>query len=113
WLVAGLTQVIPLIVIMVALFVLGDRLPIRGERLLRALPPVVRPRNRPAVVAGLVVCGALLVAVTRSTYRFGVNGSMAFTIVCLSLVVLTGFVGQISLAQAAFAGSAAFVLAKI
>jgi branched-chain amino acid transport system permease protein len=38
---------------------------------------------------------------------------MAFTMVSLSLVVLTGFVGQISLAQAAFAGSAAFVLANI
>ena len=38
---------------------------------------------------------------------------MIVAIIALSLVVLTGLVGQISLAQAAFAGTAGFALSKI
>jgi ABC-type branched-subunit amino acid transport system permease subunit len=39
--------------------------------------------------------------------------SVVTACVCLSLVVLTGFVGQVSLAQAAFAGIGGFALAKV
>ena len=39
--------------------------------------------------------------------------AIAMALVALSLVVLTGMVGQISLAQAAFAGVAALLLSKI
>ena len=38
---------------------------------------------------------------------------MIAAIIALSLVVLVGLVGQISLAQAAFAGAAGFALSKI
>ncbi|MEO5898563.1 MAG: ABC transporter permease [Ilumatobacteraceae bacterium] len=113
WAVTGFGDAIPFAVVIVALFVLGTRLPTRGAIVTAELPEVHRPRNRPPWVGGLVVAGFLVLAFTHGSYRFGVVTSMIMTIVALSLVVLTGMVGQISLAQAAFAGSAGFVLAKL
>src|SRR5262249_7575492 len=45
--------------------------------------------------------------------RYGLIQSIVLAIVMLSFVLLTGFVGQISLAQAAFAGIAGFTLSKL
>ena len=65
------------------------------------------------MVGALVAAGVAALLLTEGSYRFGVITSMIVALMALSLVVLTGFVGQISLAQAAFAGSAGFVLSKI
>jgi branched-chain amino acid transport system permease protein len=53
------------------------------------------------------------VLVTHGQYRLAVTTSFIGAIVCLSLVVLTGFLGQLSLAQMAFAGVAGFMLARL
>ena len=50
---------------------------------------------------------------TSGGYRYGVITSMMFTIATLSIVVLTGLIGQISLAQAALAGTGGFALSKL
>jgi branched-chain amino acid transport system permease protein len=113
WATVGVAETVPLLVIVVALFVLGRRLPGRGSATVDPLPPVPVPRIRPPIVAGLVVAGFAALLLTEGSYRFGVITSMIVALMALSLVVLTGFVGQISLAQAAFAGSAGFVLSKI
>jgi branched-chain amino acid transport system permease protein len=60
-----------------------------------------------------VSAGAMLLAVTTGGWRAAVIQSIVTACVCLSLVVLTGFVGQVSLAQAAFAGVGGFMLAKL
>ena len=65
------------------------------------------------MVALVTAVGAVAILVTSGGYRFGVITSMVMTVVMLSFVVLTGFVGQISLAQAAIAGVGGFVLSKI
>jgi len=113
WATVGVAETVPLLVIVVALFVLGRRLPGRGSAAVDPLPPVPTPRVRPPVVAALVAAGFAALLLTDGSYRFGVITSMIVALMALSLVVLTGFVGQISLAQAAFAGSAGFVLSKI
>ena len=100
-------------VIVGALFVLGDRLPSRGAVETARLPEVVRTRPRPSVVVAVTAIGAAVILLTSGTYRFGVITSMIVSIIMLSLVVLTGFVGQISLAQASIAGIAGFALSKI
>ena len=64
------------------------------------------------MVAGPVVVIAALV-LTDGTYRFGIITSMIMAIVSLSLVLLTGFAGQVSLAQAAFAGTGGFVMSRL
>lgn len=113
WAKAGLNDAVPLLVIVVVLFVLGRSIPTRGEDIRSGLPPVLLPRNRPAVVATLFLVGVLVLALTSGTYRFGVINSLATALIALSLVVLTGLVGQISLAQAAFAGAAGLFLSKL
>jgi branched-chain amino acid transport system permease protein len=113
WATVGVAQVLPFLVIVGALFVLGRSLPTRGMARTEPLPAFVPPRIRPVPAAVLVVAGVLAVTLTKGSYRFGVITSMIFAVIALSLVVLTGLVGQISLAQAAFAGSAGFALSKL
>ena len=74
---------------------------------------MVLPRNRPGVVVACTVAGLAVILLTHGSYRFGVITSLASALIALSIVVLTGMVGQISLAQTAFAGIAGLVLAKI
>ncbi|MFD7408633.1 ABC transporter permease [Streptomyces sp. NPDC059866] len=112
WAGAGAADAVPFVVIVVSLFLLGRRLPGRGGTDGAALPPVRVPRMRTGSVLVWTVLGLALVATTSGSYRFGVVSSMIMAIVALSLVVLTGLIGQISLAQAAFAGAAGFALAK-
>jgi branched-chain amino acid transport system permease protein len=113
WATVGVAETVPLLVIVVALVVLGRRLPARGSATVDPLPPVPTPRARVPVVAALVAAGVAALLLTGGSYRFGVITSMIVALMALSLVVLTGLVGQISLAQAAFAGSAGFALSKI
>jgi len=113
WATVGVAQSLPFLVIVVTLVLAGHRLPVRGSLLLDRLPAVVVTTPRPARVVALVIAGVLALIFTEGSYRFGVITSMIVAIIALSLVVLTGLVGQISLAQAAFAGSAGFALSKI
>ena len=113
WATVGVAQSVPLVVTVAALVALGRRLPARGSAIVDPLPAVPIPRLRPGPVVGLVAAGAAALAVTSGSYRFGVITSMIVAILALSLVVLTGLLGQISLASAAFAGTAGFALSKI
>jgi branched-chain amino acid transport system permease protein len=63
----------------------------------------------------LIACvgGLIALALTTRTYRFGLITSMIMAIVSLSLVLLTGFAGQVSLAQAAFAGTGGFIMSRL
>jgi ABC-type branched-subunit amino acid transport system ATPase component/branched-subunit amino acid ABC-type transport system permease component len=113
WAISGVGNALPFLVVVVVLFVAGRRLPARGEMITLRLPPVDRGRFPwTLAVVGLVVGVALLLG-TAGIYRFGLMTSMIFAFFALSLVVITGLVGQVSLAQAAVAGVAAFVLVRI
>jgi ABC-type branched-subunit amino acid transport system ATPase component/branched-subunit amino acid ABC-type transport system permease component len=113
WAVTGLGDAVPFVVIVIALFVVGDSLPSRGAVESDPLPEVYRPKMRPAVIVPVVIGAGVLSTLTSGSYRFGVITSMIVTIIMLSLVVLTGLVGQISLAQAGIAGTAGFALSKL
>lgn len=109
----GITDAVPFVVIVVALFALGRSIPTRGDDVQSALPPVIIPKNRPLAIAAYSLCGLVLMFALDGTYRFGLITSLSIALIGLSLVVLTGMVGQISLAQAAFAGTAGLFLSKI
>ncbi|MFI5953924.1 ATP-binding cassette domain-containing protein [Cryptosporangium sp. NPDC051539] len=113
WAKQGLTNVVPFVVIVVALFVLGRAIPTRGDDVRSSLPAVLVPRNRPRTIVLWSVLGLAALVLTSGTYRFGVITSLAISLIALSLVLLTGLLGQISLAQAAFAGVAGLVLSKL
>ncbi len=109
----GLTDAVPFVVVVIALFFVGRSIPQRGDDNRSSLPPVLLPRNRPTVIAALSIAGVLALILTSGTYRFGLITSLIETLIALSLVVLTGMLGQISLAQASFAGVAGLTVAKL
>ena len=74
---------------------------------------VPRPERllRPAVLAGLA-CGVCLI-VFPFDFRQALLNSMIAAVLTLSLVVITGFVGQISVVQLALSGVAGFVIGHL
>ncbi|OUC80034.1 ABC transporter permease [Gordonia lacunae] len=113
WAQAGLGDAVPFIIVVVALFLLGGRIPSRGSLGEVRMPAVRIPRIRviPTVVCIAVVVAAILL--TSGSWRFGVVTSIILSLIALSLVLLTGYLGQISLASMAFAGAAGFALSKL
>lgn len=112
----GVHLLIPLVVIVAALFLRGDALPERGAVSLGRMPLSPTPPawalrvGGPLLAAATAVCGLVLFT---PSFRGALANSLIGVIICLSVVVITGFVGQISLAQMAFAGFAAFAVSKL
>jgi sulfate-transporting ATPase len=100
------------LVIVVVLVVGGRALPLRTD-LLDRLPAVGTGRVHPLATVGAVVAMAVVLMTVPDDWALPLVISMATAIVCLSLVVVTGFVGQLSLAQMALAGFGAWVAGRI
>lgn len=112
WASSGLQDSVPFIVAIIVLFALGDR--IRGrETVAGGLPKVNLPRRPIVTVAVVVGIGLVGLTTTSGSTRFGVITSMIMMVLVLSYTVITGYLGQISLAQIAFAGAAGFLLSKL
>jgi ABC-type branched-subunit amino acid transport system permease subunit len=109
----GLQQGLPFIVILLVLALRGKSLPTRGTLITGRFPRSPVPRH-PAVTATVVAAAAIVgLLVLDSDLRFGIINTTIAALIALSVVVLTGYVGQISLAPFAFAGIAAFATAKL
>ncbi len=109
----GLQQAVPVALIIGALVWGGDALPDRSAILGRRLPASPTPRHVGAwtVALGAVVVVGLFTA--SAGYRQAMIVSMVFALLALSIVVVTGYVGQISLAQMAFAGVSGFTVIRL
>ncbi len=104
---------LPFIIIIIVLMIRGRRLPTRGELTTQALPaapPARRPILNAAVFSAISI---VLLYVLQTQNRVALINSMGGAIICLSFVLVTGYVGQISLAQMAFAGVAGFTLGPL
>jgi ABC-type branched-subunit amino acid transport system ATPase component/ABC-type branched-subunit amino acid transport system permease subunit len=110
---SGSSELVPLVVILVALVVVGGGMPVRGGLARQPLGRAPRPRSLtlPAIVGTAVGVVALLA--TDGTWRAAVIATFISAIIGLSLVVVTGYAGQVSLAQLALAGTAAFTLSGL
>jgi branched-chain amino acid transport system permease protein len=109
----GVQQLLEFVLIVVALFWRGSSLPQRGEVRERSLPPVPRQdRLLRRVVPPLAVCVVLLI-VLPSEFRQAVTTGLVSTVLCLSFVVIMGYVGQLSVVQLALAGVAGFVVSRM
>ena len=109
----GMRDVLPFIVIVGILFLKGRSLPTRASLVDIKLAFAPKPRNvlnATVVLSGLALLGIFFF---DRALRLSLYESLTSTIIVLSIVVLTGFVGQVSLAQAVFAGIAGFILGKI
>jgi branched-chain amino acid transport system permease protein len=106
----GVTDLLAFGIIIVVLFWRGSRLPGRGELAERRLPEAPRPQHlaRTGLICGLVAATALIVF--PFDFREALINTLIGVLMALSLVVVTGFVGQISVVQLALAGAAGFTI---
>ena len=113
WAGTGISSTVPFVAVIAVLFLLGKSLPARDSIVAARLPAVPVARHRIRLLAGLLAVGLVALLVTGGSYRFGIITSMIMGVVALSFVVLTGLLGQVSFAQAAFAGVGGFALSKL
>jgi len=110
---SGVPELVPLILILLVLVVRARPLPGRGAVIVQTLGRAPRPRRLllPTVLPALVAAAAVVLLTDQ--WRNGLISTFIFGIVALSVVVVTGFAGQVSVAQLPLAGTAAFLLAPI
>jgi len=105
---SGLPQLLPLALILLVLVVRGKPLPTRGAIVQRTLGIAPRPRNVLIPTTVGAACAVLGILTLSGEWRNGLATSLIFSVIALSSVVVTGFAGQVSLAQLPLAGVAAF-----
>ena len=109
----GVSTALPLVVVIAAMIASGRLIPTRGT-LAEGRPPKTPGGRVPVAAACLAVAAAVsLLAFGNGTYQAAVGVSIGFAVLALSLVVITGYMGQISIAQMTFAGLAGLFLSKL
>jgi sulfate-transporting ATPase len=107
---SGSAELVVLVVVIVTLLVTGKALPVRGGLVRHPLGKAPRPRSLllPTLASSLI--GVVALAVTEGTWRMAVISTMIFAVIGLSQVIITGYAGQVSVAQLTLAGTAAFMM---
>jgi sulfate-transporting ATPase len=110
---SGWADSVPFLIIIIVLVVRGRALPLRGEGTERP-PEVGDGRVQWAlVVPVLVVVFAFVVLAFTNDLLTSFTSTSAIAVIALSLVVVTGYAGQLSLAQYALAGIGAWTASKL
>ena len=109
----GVQQVVEFLLIVAALWWRGSNLPQRGESAGRSLPPVPKQDRLLRRAGPIVAACAIALIVLPSDFRQAVTTGLVATVLCLSFVVIMGYVGQLSVVQLALAGFAAFAVSRL
>ncbi len=109
----GVQSLLAFLIIIVAMFLRGARLPTRGEFVERRLPMAPRPQHLAVIALPLAAVCAVALVILPFDFREALINSLIGTLMALSLVVITGFVGQISVVQLALAGVAGFTISHL
>jgi len=109
----GLSDALPFAVIIVVMALRSRSVLARGGETAERNPSIGRPHAPLRTAAVCFVAGVLLMLVLNSVLRFAFISSLTVTCVALSVVLLTGYVGQVSLAQMSLAGIGGFMLGHI
>ncbi len=109
----GAREGLPFLLIIVAMVFLGERLPDRGSVDTFKMPAIPPAKVTPLSVLFPVVLAVVGLLVLSPLWRGAIMTTTIATVLALSLVLLSGFGGQPSLAQLAFAGVAGFALSKL
>jgi branched-chain amino acid transport system permease protein len=109
----GLQELLFFVLVVIAMAWRGRTLPSRGEIVEKRLPLAPRPERllRSSVIAA--VAGATALIVLPYDFRQALINSMLGALICLSLIVIVGYVGQVSVVQLALAGAAGFAMSHL
>src|SRR5690242_1796931 len=109
----GLGDAIPFVVIIVVMALRSRTVLARGGETAERNPSIGRPHTPLRTAAACFVVGVILMITLSGVLRFAFISSLTVTCIALSVVVLTGYVGQVSLAQMSLAGIGGFMLGHI
>lgn len=109
---SGFANILPFIVIVIVLFFRGERLPSRGSDAALRMPKAVVPRRPVLGLAGCLLAICVASFMLDPDWRIALEITLCAAVMCASLTVLTGFMGQISLMQMTLGGVSALVLSK-
>jgi ABC-type branched-subunit amino acid transport system ATPase component/branched-subunit amino acid ABC-type transport system permease component len=110
---SGRDEMLVLLLILVVLVIRAKPLPSRGVVVRPALGRAPRPRSTlwPTVVGSAV--GAVAVLTLSGDWLIALTTGFIFSVIGLSLVIVTGYAGQISFAQLTLAGVAGFAMGRL
>ncbi len=109
----GVAELVTFLIIVGVMFLRGARLPSRGELVERRLPQVPRPRHLSMTTVPAAAVCAIALVVLPFDFREALVNTLIGTVMALSLVVITGFVGQISILQLTLAGVSGFTISHL
>jgi len=109
----GVQELVTFLIIILAMFLRGARLPSRGELVEQRLPAAPRSQHLAVTALPLAAACAVALVVLPFDFREAAITSLIGTLMALSLVVITGFVGQISVVQLALAGVTGFTISHL
>lgn len=109
----GIKESLPFAVIAIVLMLRGSSLPDRRSAIAPRLPRAPRPTRVALRFTVAVVPALVLLSFASYGWRQALINSMIGTVVCLSFVVITGFLGQITFVQLGLAGVAGFMTSRL
>jgi len=109
----GLPDALPFVIIIAVMALRSRSVVARGGETDQRNPSVGHPRAPLRTAAACLVVGVILLFTFGSVLRFAFISSLTVTCIALSVVVLTGYVGQVSLAQMSMAGIGGFMVGHI
>jgi ABC-type branched-subunit amino acid transport system ATPase component/branched-subunit amino acid ABC-type transport system permease component len=107
----GWASAAPFILVVVVLIWRGQVLPLRSHVLDR-LPKVGSGRIRWGLLLVIYVVGTYITITSNLDWALAMITTLSLAVICVSIVVVTGYAGQLSLAQSVIAGVGALIAAK-
>jgi ABC-type branched-subunit amino acid transport system ATPase component/branched-subunit amino acid ABC-type transport system permease component len=108
----GWAQSMPFLLVILYLVLRGRGIPLRSY-IFDRLPRVGTGRIRIIPTIVLTVIGIVLVEILPQEWSIAFTVTLTFAIVCLSVIVVTGYAGQLSLGQYVIGAMGAFAGAKL
>ena len=110
---SGMPELVPLVLLLVVLVIRARPLPSRGTLATADLARAPRPERLATSTLIGATLGVVAILATTGAVRAALVTSFIFAIISLSVVVVTGFAGQVSFAQLTLAGVAGFTLSPL
>jgi len=111
--IAGLPELLFFVLVAIAMAWRGSKVAARGEITEKRMPLAPRPEHLTRwSVIGLVI-GVVLLIVLPYEFRQAFVNSMLGAMICLSLIVVIGYVGQISVVQVGLAGVTGYAMSDM
>jgi len=109
----GVQELLSFLILVVAMFFRAGRIPARGDVLERRLPRAPLPRAPLRSTLSYGALGAAALPLLPPPFRDALIGSFIASILLLSLVIITGYLGQVSVVQLALGGAAGFTVSHL